>query len=138
MFNLRAMVGVKSDPPRSGDEAPPLDGRRARSENTRASIVDALLALLEEGDPTPSMDRVADRAGVSRRALFHHFRDTEDLLATAADRQLARVLPTLRPIDPEGPLAGRVAAYAAQTCGLYARVAPVRRAALLAERGSLT
>src|SRR6185437_8373406 len=58
--------------------------------------------------------------------------------ATAADRQLARVLPTLRPIDPEGPLAGRVAAYAAQTCGLYARVAPVSRAALpKAERDEL-
>ena len=130
------MVVARSDAPPGDEEAPPLDGRRARSERTRAVIVDALLALLEEGDPTPSAERIAERAGVSRRALFHHFRDVEDLLATAADRQASRVLSTIRPIDPEGPLAARVSAYAAQVCGLYARVAPVRRAALTAERAS--
>jgi AcrR family transcriptional regulator len=115
---------------------PPVDGRHLRSERTRTAIVDALLALLEEGDVHPPTERIADRAGVSQRSVFHHFRDVEDLLATAADRQVARILPTLRPIGPEGPLADRIAAYSAQICGLYARIAPVRRAALLAERTS--
>jgi AcrR family transcriptional regulator len=115
-----------------------LDGRHLRSERTRTAIVDALLVLLEEGDPQPPAERVAERAGVSRRALFHHFRDVEDLLAAAADRQLSRVLPTLRPISPDGPLASRLTAYAAQICALHARIAPVRRAALLAERSSPT
>ena len=118
-------------------DAPP-DGRHLRSERTRTAIVDALLALLEAGEVHPPTERIAERAGVSQRSVFHHFRDVEDLLATAADRQMERVLPTLRPIGPEGPLPGRVAAYVAQICHLYVRIAPVRRAALLAEHTSPT
>lgn len=116
----------------------PVDGRHLRAERTRTAIVDALLALLDEGELQPSTERIAERAGVSTRSVFHHFRDVEDLLATAADRQLERVLPTIRPVAPDGPLASRLAAYTAQVCRLYARVAPVRRAALIAERTSPT
>jgi AcrR family transcriptional regulator len=135
------MVAVKRTSPEEEEPAPlststAPDGRHLRSERTRTAIVDALLALLEEGDPQPPAERIAERAGVSRRALFHHFRDVEDLLATAADRQFSRVLPTLRPISPDGPLATRLTAYTAQRCALHARIAPVRRAALLAEPSS--
>ena len=109
------------------------DGRRARSDRTRAAIVDALLDLLNEGQLRPSAERVAERAGISRRALFNHFRDVEDLLATAAQRRLEQILPTLRPLPTEGTLAERAHAAAALLCGLYERVAPVRRAALHVE-----
>jgi TetR/AcrR family transcriptional regulator of autoinduction and epiphytic fitness len=112
-------------------EAP--DGRRARSDRTRAAIVDALLALLTEGQLRPSAERIAERAGISRRALFNHFRDVEDLLATAAQRRLEQILPTLRPLPTEGALPERARATAALLCGLYERVAPVRRAALHVE-----
>ena len=114
----------------------PSDGRHQRSERTRAAIVDALFALLEEGDVQPSVERIADRAGVSRRSIFHHFRDVEDLLVTAADTQIARVVPTLRPVSAEGPLDARIDAFVGQMCGLFARVAPMRRAALLVARSS--
>lgn len=112
------------------------DGRRARSERTRTAIVDALLALLDEGDVRPSAERIAERAGVSRRALFNHFRDVEDLLATAAQRQVERLLPTLRPLPVDGTLAERAAGVANLMGALHERVAPVRRAALLAEHES--
>lgn len=109
------------------------DGRRARSERTRMAIVDALLALLAEGHPRPPAERIAERAGISRRALFNHFRDVEDLLAAAAERRIAQIVPTLRPLPVTGSLAERAAEVAAILCELYERVAPVRRAGLLAE-----
>lgn len=115
------------------EELPVEDGRRARSERTRTAIVDALLSLLEEGVVHPGAERLAERAGVSRRAIFHHFRDLEDLLATAGDRQMERVVPTLSPLPREGSTAARIEAFVAQRCRLLERIAPVRRAALLVE-----
>lgn len=112
------------------------DGRRARSERTRATIVEALLALFQEGELQPSAERLAERAGVSRRLIFHHFRDLEDLFETAAQKQTERVLPTIRPLPQGGPTAARIEAFVQQRCGFFELVAPVRRAALLVEPSS--
>ena len=117
-------------------ELPARDGRHARSERTRAAVVEALLALLEEGNLQPSLEIVAERAGVSRRLLFHHFRDREDLFATAAAHRMARVMPLVKPPPLEGSLRHRVATFTSQLCELYEKVAPVRRAALLVEPSS--
>jgi TetR/AcrR family transcriptional regulator, regulator of autoinduction and epiphytic fitness len=105
------------------------DGRRARSERTRTAIVEALLALLGEGILNPGADLLAERAGISRRAIFNHFRDLEDLFAAAADVQRTRLMGLVHPISPEGPLADRVAALVAQQARIMPLVAPVRRAA---------
>jgi TetR/AcrR family transcriptional regulator of autoinduction and epiphytic fitness len=99
-------------------------------------IVEALLSLFEEGELQPSAERLAERAGVSRRLIFHHFRDLEDLFETAADKQTERVLPTLRPLPDGGPLPRRIEALVARCCDFFERVAPVRRAALLVEPSS--
>jgi AcrR family transcriptional regulator len=66
--------------PRSGEE-PALaeDGRRRRSDVSRARIVGALLELTREGHFEPSADLVAERAGVGRRTVFRHFRDMDSL-----------------------------------------------------------
>src|SRR5258708_3046480 len=40
----------------------PQDGRVARSHRTRAAIVEALVALLEEGKPQPAVEEIAARA----------------------------------------------------------------------------
>src|SRR6266542_3616203 len=47
-----------------------VDGRTARAVRTRRAVVDALLELLAEGDLRPSGERIAERAGVSLRALW--------------------------------------------------------------------
>jgi TetR/AcrR family transcriptional regulator of autoinduction and epiphytic fitness len=114
----------------------PEDGRHARSERTRAAIVEALLSLLDEGVLQPSAELLAERAGVSRRAVFHHFRDLDDLHATAAAKQMERVLPLLAPLPHGGPAAERIEAFVAQRCRFLALIAPVRRAALLVEPSS--
>ena len=109
------------------------DGRLARSLNTRAAVVDALLALIEAGDLQPTAPRIAERAGVSLRSVFQHFRDLEALFAAAAARQTERLRPLIQPIPPAAPLAQRLAALVAQRARLLETLSPVRRAALLME-----
>lgn len=52
-----------------------------RSRRTRAAVLDATWELLEERPPASvTMALVADRAGVTRRALYLHFASRADLL----------------------------------------------------------
>jgi AcrR family transcriptional regulator len=57
------------------------DGRIQRSERSRQVIIDALLALINEGVLTPTAQQVADRASVAIRTVFRHFDDMEALYA---------------------------------------------------------
>ena len=56
-----------------------IDGRNARGLRTRGEIIAALLDLVREGDISPTMQAIADRAGVSVRSIYQHFTDTEGL-----------------------------------------------------------
>jgi AcrR family transcriptional regulator len=114
------------------------DGRTIRAERTREAVVKALLTLLDEGELSPTAERVAERAGVSERSIFQHFGDREALFEAAAVRQYERVMPTLRPVDPTLPLDVRLDAFVAQRARLLEQVKGVRRAALLLEHESQT
>src|SRR6266540_2122447 len=55
--------------------------RNARSRRTRAALLDAARALLEEqGTESLTMATVAERAGISRRAVYLHFASRTELL----------------------------------------------------------
>src|SRR6266508_4051502 len=55
--------------------------RNARSRRTRAALLAATRALLEEqGAESLTMAAVAERAGVSRRAVYLHFASRAELL----------------------------------------------------------
>jgi len=54
------------------------------SPDTKSRLLDAALALLEEGDVTIRMADVAKAAGISRQALYLHFPTRADLLIAAA------------------------------------------------------
>lgn len=62
------------------------DGRRARSERSRQAIIDASLALMEEGILIPTAQQISDRAGVGIRSVFRHFEDMETLFATIEEQ----------------------------------------------------
>jgi TetR/AcrR family transcriptional regulator, regulator of autoinduction and epiphytic fitness len=109
------------------------DGRTVRAERTRQALVDALLALLYEGQLQPTAERIAERAGVSERSLFQHFADREALYQAVAVQQYERIVPTLDPIDVSLPLPERIEAFVTQRARLLETVTPVRRAALLLE-----
>jgi AcrR family transcriptional regulator len=112
---------------------PTIDGRTARAQRTRRAIVDALLALIEDGDLAPTAPRIADRAGVSLRSIYQHFEDLEALFGAASGLYTDRVLAMATPIEPEGPLPDRLDAFTVQRARILEAVTPVRRAALLQE-----
>jgi len=110
-----------------------VDGRTARAMRTKRAVVDAFLVLLEEGDPRPSGERIAERAGVSLRALWANFTDLETLYAAAGQRQLERQWEMARRIDPALTLDQRVEALCRQRAQILEFLAPVARAAQLRE-----
>lgn len=60
-----------------------VDGRRARSERSKQAIIDAALALQEEGILVPTAQQISDRAGVGIRSFFRHFDDMGTLFESA-------------------------------------------------------
>ncbi len=113
-----------------------VDGRVQRGARTRNAIADALLALLEEGDPQPTARAIAARAEVSLRSVFQHFDDMESLYAMCVARQTERLAPWRTTIDESLPRRARLEALVAQRAHLYERIAPVRRATLVVAPGS--
>ena len=63
-----------------------VDGRRLRSERSRQALIDATLALMEEGNLIPTAQQISDRAGVGIRSFFRHFEDMETLFTSIDDR----------------------------------------------------
>src|SRR4051812_16935886 len=110
-----------------------VDGRTARAARTRAAIVEAHLALINEGDLKPTGERIAERAGVSLRALWANFKDMEALFAASGQRLLARQLAEHRPVSPTLSLARRVDEFCRQRAKMLEIIAPSARAAALKE-----
>jgi len=61
------------------DDAGETDGRRRRSQDSRARIVGAMLDLVREGEVSPGAETVAARAEVGLRTVFRHFKDMDSL-----------------------------------------------------------
>lgn len=96
------------DTPDSPDDPETSDGRRLRRSRNRETVVDALLALYNEGNLDPSAADVAERSGLSPRSLFRYFTDVDDLARAAIDRQYAILLPrALIELDTDAPLEER-------------------------------
>ncbi|NUT33469.1 MAG: TetR family transcriptional regulator [Hamadaea sp.] len=110
-----------------------VDGRTARAERTRAAIVDAHLALIGEGDLRPTGERIAERAGISLRALWTNFKDMEALFAASGVLLAQRMAETFQPVDPALPLPQRVEEFCLQRADQLERLAPCARAAALRE-----
>jgi TetR/AcrR family transcriptional regulator of autoinduction and epiphytic fitness len=110
-----------------------VDGRTARAERTRRAIVDAHLGLLDEGDLKPTGERIAERAGVSLRALWTNFKDMERLFAATGERLMERQLAAFRPVSPDLPIERRVQEFCRQRARLLELIAPAARAARIRE-----
>lgn len=113
----------------AGAEPAIQDGRRRRAEANRLRIVQAMIDLVREGDPTPSAEVVAERAGVSHRTVFRLFNDMDGLY-----REMQGVM--LRRLDPllHQPLAGkdwraRLSNLMAQRARIFEEILPVKTAA---------
>ncbi|MFJ6634158.1 TetR/AcrR family transcriptional regulator [Streptomyces sp. NPDC091376] len=112
------------------------DGRTERGRQTREKIADAMLSLLDEGETQFPADRVAERAGVSRRLVFHHFADMAQLQDTAIARRLDQLAAQIQPLPTDGPREARVAALVEQRARVLEWVTPSRRTMMRIERPS--
>ncbi|MEX1252284.1 MAG: TetR/AcrR family transcriptional regulator [Hyphomonas sp.] len=81
--------------PRGTSRAEPSDGRRQRSERSRAQIIEAMFSLIREGEMSPSAARVAERAEVGLRTVFRHFEDMDSLYVEMAERISSEVMPKI-------------------------------------------
>lgn len=96
---------------------------------TRRAIAEALLSLLPE-ERRATADAIAERAGVSRRSVFVHFADLDELYVEAGYVQAERLRDAVEPIDPELPLPERIGLFVARLERIYAIMTPVRRVGL--------
>lgn len=80
----------------------------------RTEILDAAAQVFaEEGFDAASMDRIADRAGASKRTVYNHFESKEALLTEVARRLFAQVqLMKAVAWDPDRDLAEQLAVFA--------------------------
>ena len=107
-----------------------LDGRRLRRQQNREEVLDALLALWDEGVYDASTAQVAERAGLSPRSLFRYFDDVDDLSRAAISRQQRRALTLLDPgVGPGAPTADKVRGVAEARVRLFESIIPAARAA---------
>ena len=113
-----------------------VDGRTARRERTRAAIVDATIALIVAGSPSPTSRQIAERAGVVEKTVFLHFTDLDDLRAAVAAAHQARAIARHRRIDPELAFAARNAAFVRQRAVVLETMTPLRLSAVAAEATS--
>ncbi|MGZ4706647.1 MAG: TetR/AcrR family transcriptional regulator [Acidimicrobiales bacterium] len=112
--------------------------RSPRAERARASIAEALLSLIDEGDLQPTANRIAERAGISLRLIYHHFGYLESLYREASRIQLKRLLERFVPVPADLPYDERLAAFVQQRGRLYDWQTPVRHSAMINEHGSRT
>jgi len=106
-----------------------IDGRTARALRTHEAIVEASIALVDEGDLRPTAPRIAERAKVSVRSVFQHFDDLEGLYAAVGDRIVERLSHMVMTVDDSLPLDERIAEVVRQRVILLEAITPVRRAA---------
>ncbi len=118
--------GSSAAPP---GQVPPSDRRRVRSSRTQALILDALVDLVESGRPQPSSRQIAERAGVARRSIFHHFDDMNLVYLEAAELQASRYRSFVTAVPPRGRVEFRTGLLCHQRRELFEAVGPVFRAA---------
>ncbi|MDP1874150.1 TetR/AcrR family transcriptional regulator [Phenylobacterium sp.] len=120
------VIGVEVSTPTPG--APESDGRRRRSQDSRARIVQAMLELVHAGEASPAAELVADRAKVGLRTVFRHFNDMDSLyreMSAVIEIELQAVIS--QPFK-SADWRGRMAELVQRRAAVYERIAPFRRA----------
>lgn len=91
-------------------------------------MIDALLALLNEGDHRLSVDDVATRAGVSAASVFRYFDSLDELHRQAFEHQLELVQPMLHiPALSSAAFEARVDAFVRGRLDVYEVIAGAAR-----------
>ena len=109
-----------------GEQTAAVDGRTARRDRNRTSVLNAILDLIDEGNPLPTVAEISERSGTSHRSLFRYFDDLDSLFAEAVLVAYTRCAPLSRIHRfGVGSLDERINNIVAQRLALYAAMAPL-------------
>ncbi len=108
-----------------------IDGRTARRNRNRDAVLDALIDLARLGDDEPSVERIAEHAGVSYRSVYRYFDDRTELMLAAISRVMgeAWLILDIERIG-EGTLDDRIARFITTRLAAYRQLAPLTRHAM--------
>jgi AcrR family transcriptional regulator len=110
-------------------QQPKGDGRVARRDRNRNTVLDAALELFGEDNLEPTPEQVAARSGLSLRSVYRYFEDRDGLLRAAIDRRLETVIPLVWLEDlGEGPRPSRIERIVTSRVRLYEEAGPTARA----------
>ena len=104
-----------------------FDGRVRRGVRSREAIVAALMDLVGRGVLQPTVQQVAERAGVGVRSVFRHFTEMETLYREMDARLETEARPLLGGAERAGALEARIAALVRQRATFFERIAPYKR-----------
>lgn len=109
----------------------PTDGRRLRSEASRARIVDAMIAIVREkgGLGLPPAELVAERAGVGLRTVFRLFEDMDGVYRAMQAVITAEAEPLIAGPPPTGDARQDLEAEIARRTRLFELILPLQIAA---------
>ena len=107
-------------------DATPVDGRRARRERSRAAVIDAIFALVDDGKVPPSVEQIADRSGVSASSIFRMFDGLDDMRSQAFQQFETRYAHLLASdVDETMDVADRVDQLVRARLELYGAAGPL-------------
>lgn len=114
--------------PSPAPEPDATDGRRRRSQDSRARIVSAMLELVHAGTFSPGAEQVAARAGVGLRTVFRHFNDMDSLYS-----EMAQVIEAEVRAVVDAPFNGvtwqdRIVELVNRRSAVFEKIAPFKRA----------
>jgi AcrR family transcriptional regulator len=126
------MAEIEQVPNEDAARGGTVDGRRLRRERNIAAVIDAVLEMFEEESLTPTIERAAERSGLSLRSVYRYFPDPESLTQAAIDEMWRRgqEVSHLSAIG-EGPFDLRVVQFAEMRVRLYEHIGPGYRAGRL-------
>ncbi len=132
----RAHVGLRLGEAGTDDDARALsDGRTARRQRNVDAALDALLDLIAEGQLDPTVESVADRAGVSHRSLYRYFETRDGMLEAAFDRVMEGLAPLLViDVDPDASFDERADRFVASRVAAFMEFRQVGRTAMMNRR----
>ncbi|MEO0961406.1 MAG: TetR/AcrR family transcriptional regulator [Pseudomonadota bacterium] len=105
------------------------DGRRQRSERSRAKIVAAMFSVIRGGEMDPSAATLAEEAKVGIRTVFRHFDDVDSLYREMSAQMEAEILPIVSKPFAASTWQGRLSEMIDRRVNVYERIMPIKTCA---------
>lgn len=89
----------------------PIDGRHARRQRSRAAVIEAVFSSVQDGKVPPTVDDVAERAGVSVSSIFRNFDGLADIQRQALEEFQPKFAHLFVVDDADRPRVERIQAH---------------------------